>query len=518
MYVFRSSCPVRRGSTLVALTFATLAIAGLARAQALDNAIDRGVRAPAHIAVVEGAVSLDRESDGIPADTGEPLVPGDRLRTDAGRAEIWFSDGSTLALDAHGPVELSADSLVQLTNGRAYLMVSRTGVDERGDAVVYRVDTPYGSIAIAGPGEYVISLSADQIDLAVVRGSAELLADNGSVVVRSGERTVARANGSPASPQRFNAAHAGGFERWVASIHDARRGGGRSTQYLPRNLQMYGGTFDRDGSWSYEPSYGYVWYPTVDAGWRPYYYGVWRPLPRHGWTWVSIDRWGWPTHHYGRWGYGRSRWFWIPERRWAPAWVSWASAADYVSWCPLGFDNRPVVGFSLSVGNTWAGWVVLPRRSFGVRNAYVSRYAYDARRLPRNTPFALHARAPIAPPVFRGRYDARIDNPDSRRSASHDGWRTPLPPMAIPRGSGRTERSDRRDRADRTTRSDGAPGERANWDGRGDRQPVDDSVNVARRRGSPRSYPTTPSADNRPTPSAPRSGIRVDPGVPRAGD
>ena len=39
----------------------------------------------------------------------------------------------------------------------------------------------------------------------------------------------------------------------------------------------------------------------------------------------------------------------FPGRTWGPAWVSWASAPDYVSWCPLGFDGRPV--FALSAGS-----------------------------------------------------------------------------------------------------------------------------------------------------------------------
>lgn len=360
--------------------------------------------APAHIGVADGRVTLERENETIAAAAGEPLVPGDRLRTDDGRADIWFADGSTLAIDARSAVEVQSESLFHLTEGRLLLVVSRAGLDDRSSRLDYRIDTPLGSVAIDGPGEYSVSLTNDYIALSIVRGSAELVADAGSMIVRAGERTFARADGAPATPQRFNSARQDAFDRWAASAHDGRRGRSNSASYLPANLQTYAGVLDRSGSWEYDSGYGYVWYPVVDSGWRPYFNGYWRPLPRYGWTWVGGDRWGWPTHHYGRWGYARSRWFWIPQRRWAPAWVSWASAADYLSWCPLGFDNRPVFSFSLSVGNTWAGWVVLPRRSFGVGGAFVSRYAYDGRRLPRNLPFALHAQAPITPPAFRARY------------------------------------------------------------------------------------------------------------------
>jgi hypothetical protein len=135
----------------------------------------------------------------------------------------------------------------------------------------------------------------------------------------------------------------------------------------------------------------------VSAGWRPYYDGYWASYRPYGWTWIGGGVWGWPTHHYGRWGFARSRWFWIPDRRWGPAWVSWAGAPGYVSWCPLGFDNRPVFGLSVNIGNPWAGWVVMHRTHFGGRGYYANRYAVAPHRLPRSTPFVLHAEAPIAP-------------------------------------------------------------------------------------------------------------------------
>src|SRR5437667_2563699 len=55
--------------------------------------------APAHLAFVEGDALLDRE-DRTEAATGSvPFVPGDRLRTQAGRAEVLFPDGSALEVD-----------------------------------------------------------------------------------------------------------------------------------------------------------------------------------------------------------------------------------------------------------------------------------------------------------------------------------------------------------------------------------------------------------------------------------
>ena len=96
---------------------------------------------------------------------------------------------------------------------------------------------------------------------------------------------------------------------------------------------------------------------------------------------------------------------WIPGRTWGAAWVSWAAAADYVSWCPLGFDGRPVIGVSIIGSERWAyrdhgwnGWTVVPRAHFGARGAYAHRYAVEPRRLPSNTPFIAQSRPPVGLP------------------------------------------------------------------------------------------------------------------------
>ena len=161
---------------------------------------------------------------------------------------------------------------------------------------------------------------------------------------------------------------------------------GVSTQYLPSEVRAYSSTFDEYGDWRYQQSYGYVWYPRVDVGWRPYYYGRWAPYPRYGWTWIGADRFAWPTHHYGRWGFSANAWFWIPANRWAPAHVSWAYAPGYVSWCPLGFDNRPVIG--VNIFNVGAGyyssraWTAIGYTHFG--RDYVHHRAVDWDRFDRN--------------------------------------------------------------------------------------------------------------------------------------
>jgi hypothetical protein len=262
----------------------------------------------------------------------------------------------------------------------------------------FQIDTPAASINTYGPGEYRISVSGPdggQTELAVVRGAASLATEGGSTPLRAGERSVASIGALPFSPQYFNSARFDAFDRWAARRRDERLSA-TSAQYLPSDLRMYGGALDRDGAWEHDSQYGYVWYPSVGADWRPYYDGYWSSLPAYGWTWVGFGAWTWPTHHYGRWGHVRNRWFWIPERHWAPAWVSWGGAPGYVSWCPLDYYNRPVFSFSVSTRHDWNGWTVLSRDHFGQRR-HVRQHAIGRRELAANTPFIVQSSAPPAP-------------------------------------------------------------------------------------------------------------------------
>jgi len=258
---------------------------------------------PAYLAVVEGNATLQREGEVVTAEPNMPFVQGDRLRTQDGRVQIVFPDGSAIEVAENSEVECISPTRVRLLAG-----------------------------------------TMDRVQRAI--------------------------------------------------------GGSQSATHLPPELDVYGGTFDQYGTWQYDTPYGYVWYPTVAAGWQPYYYGYWAPVPRYGYTWIGADLWAWPTHHYGRWGFARNRWFWIPGRTWGPAWVSWASAPGYVSWCPLGFDGRPVFPFSYGFGRSWAGWPILPRANFGAFRYYAHRNAVDPRRIPANAAFVART-GPPAPPAAR---------------------------------------------------------------------------------------------------------------------
>ncbi|MEO6237214.1 MAG: DUF6600 domain-containing protein [Vicinamibacterales bacterium] len=329
-------------------------------------------------------MTLERDGRVDESPGSMPLVSGDRIRARAGRAEILFADGSTLHVDHDTTLDLQSDELVRLLEGRL-----RLSIPGPARSVNYRIDAAYAWLQIGEPGDYRVALvrnsTRDEIEAAVLRGSAELVNEDGRTGLRAGERAFARADAAPSYAYVFNSASWDGFDRWSEERRNERLG--LSAQYLPDEVRPYAGTLDRYGAWRYEASDGYVWYPRVDVSWRPYYQGRWTTVPSYGWTWIGSDPWGWPTHHYGRWGLSANAWFWIPGRSWSPAWVSWASAPGYVSWCPLGWNNRPV--FQINAGysagrayDPWRAWTVVPQRHFGagyVHRGYVGAYPIDAR-------------------------------------------------------------------------------------------------------------------------------------------
>lgn len=370
--------------------FAALALAPLlavclwpALAGAQESSTSEYQSAPAHVSFVEGSVTLEREGRLDAAPANMPLQAGDRLRTRVGRAEVLFADGSTMHLDRETTLDLQSDELVRLIVGRLRLSIPGPSSRQLG----YRIDTASGWAQINEAGEYRAALVRDEFELAVLRGRAELVNDNGRTSLRAGERAFAQTNTAPSYAYVFNSAAWDEFDRWSEERRGERLG--LSTQYLPEEVRSYSATFDRAGSWSYDASYGYVWYPRVAVGWRPYYYGRWVPYRHYGYTWVSTHPWGWATHHYGRWGFNAGVWFWIPGNRWGPAWVSWGYAPGYVSWCPLGWNNRPVLyahhGYYKGYDH-WRAWTVVPHHSFA--GGYVNRTVVPAHRIDERTRLA----------------------------------------------------------------------------------------------------------------------------------
>jgi hypothetical protein len=125
--------------------------------------------------------------------------------------------------------------------------------------------------------------------------------------------------------------------------------------------------------------------------------------------------------------------------------VSWAYAPGYVSWCPLGWNNRAVFAFNFNSYygghryDPWRAWTVVPRHHFNTSYINVSRYA-GARVDPRiHSQFVVGSQAPAAhyainrssmPIRTVGRYSSFGSNPGG------DGARAVVRGGAINTGGG----------------------------------------------------------------------------------
>jgi hypothetical protein len=429
----------------VATAVVCLATGPLARAQ---QAADTST--PAHVSAVDGRALFERDGRTDSAVENLPLLEGDRVRTEDGRLEMLLPDGSVVALDRYTTLDLLAGGVARLSTGRIVFVVAGWS---GGTPRSYRVEAPAGAVITSGAGEFRITTFEEpgrrSVDLAVVSGEATLATSRGSSLVQAGRRAMASEGQDVEPPQPFNPAQADAFYAWADGLR-AARAGSRSNAYLPEDLKVYSGAFDRGGTWQSSPDYGYVWYPTVADDWRPYYDGSWQPYS-WGWTWVGAGAWTWPTHHYGRWGYGGRGWYWIPSATWGPAWVSWGIAADYVSWCPLGYNNYPVFGLSFGVGfgfglgfsfgydhgygygyghNPWRGWTVVPHGYFGGSYHVPSHAVHgDGLRAVERASFAVTRTGPSVP----GRAVPRYANVGGAQPYGHTSA-----------GAGRPTASDRR--------------------------------------------------------------------------
>ena len=361
---------------------------------------------PAHISVADGAATVSRTSGSEMAVPDLPLDPGDRVRTADGHVEIVTGDGTVLHLDAQTTVDVNATGVVRLLGGR--LVVSAT---QAGDSV--QVDTLPASVRLSVGSEGRLSLFQDAdgiyLDVAMIRGDADVTTAMSATSVFAGSRVIVRSGQPPSEEMAFNSAESDPFYDWSNSLLDERRGT-TSAQYLPSDLSGYSASFDQGGSWSYLAPYGYVWYPTVVAGWHPYSHGRWCRRD-DGWNFVGDGgRWNYPTHHYGRWGVASNGgWFWVPGRQWSSAWVQWASAPGYTGWCPLGVNDKPVGTWAsrtdTRTGVPGRGWTVV-RSTALADGANVSKQAIDVRALTRapQAPAFVQQNTPPPVAVSRGHF------------------------------------------------------------------------------------------------------------------
>ncbi len=286
-----------------------------------------------------------------------PLLPGDTIRTTAGRrCEVQLDTGTIIRLDLDTELKIEtimANSLSTtrkvtnflLTRGQVYIMYKRYSYPE-----IFQVITPNASVKLNHNTVAMIAARDDgSSDIQVRLGKAFVLygpdSDNlkQEVLKKSERMTISKTHRALVGEYRQDE----DFELWNESINrnfeDLHQGiaviPGPIHRYSPAVIyfaQKYSSVY---GEWVWDSLYGYVWRPYFNdyypyGSWYPYYYGQWREVDGQLF-WVAEEPWGWAPYHLGLWVWNKKRgWLWIPGSAFAPAWVAWGFHMGYCGWRP----------------------------------------------------------------------------------------------------------------------------------------------------------------------------------------
>jgi hypothetical protein len=276
-----------------------------------------------------------------------PITEGDRLGTTEGRAEVYFGRANYIRMDNETKIDFlnlpkKDDELVRIRvwSGSIYLDVA--GLAKEKDIEIHTADT---SFYILDKGLYRIDVKENtETEILVFRGLIEAAGEDGSILIKAGQRLEVAEGRFSSRPSQFVAAANDAFDRWndTRSIEVTKL---VAKQYLPTELEDFEYELGQYGDWMNVPPYGNVWVPRgMGDDWRPYYNGRWTWLPLTSWTWIPYEPWGWAPFHYGRWHWGVGMgWYWIPTSFWGPGWVDWWWDNDYFAWAPLSWWGYPGV-------------------------------------------------------------------------------------------------------------------------------------------------------------------------------
>ena len=418
-----------RTMTTAAALIAGLGLCTTVSAQADDpNGYGDGYQSGAYgrIRAAEGGATIARaDAENAPVDNAgvnAPIFPGDTVSTDGGqRVEIQLAGGTLVRIDRGSvlvfqslpnPSAKYQDNTVLALNAGSVRIASR--LDEKDE---FRIDTRAASVYLLGEGEFRIESDDRGVtQLASLRGVAEVVGNEASVLVRGGMTTAAVAGSAPETPRAYTTFSSDGFDRWCDARDDFYRGQARSAgaeeqpEALPEEVRPYQAELSHHGTWTVDATYGSVWYPSgVSASWRPYTNGYWSYGPG-GYFWVSYEPWGWAPFHYGNWQWTAYRgWCWVPGPVFAGAWVSWSWGAAYVGWAPLDYWGRP-------------GWIGGPYYSGYYDPGCWTFVGYNhlaSRQIPR---YAVPLRT-VGDDLRHSTVVARAPSVDPRRIAESPAWR-----------------------------------------------------------------------------------------------
>lgn len=297
------------------------------------------------VAYLSGNVQFFDEDEGewVAATLNRPLTSHNSLWADEGaQAEVGIGSAA-IQLDGATQADFSQvdDSgvAVNIARGSAALQLRQVASGEG-----WTINAAGASLHAVIPGRYALSYSPNTrlVVAKVFSGAARVNVGGNAIALAAGQQATVDTLAEDIRGQE--AVRRSSFDDWALARAEAHERSA-STRYV--SPEMTGAeSLDRYGSWSTDPGYGSVWFPTVVvAGWAPYRYGHWAWVSPWGWTWVDDSPWGFAPFHYGRWARIGPRWGWVPGWRagrpvYAPALVGFYGAGPgsrygNVGWFPL---------------------------------------------------------------------------------------------------------------------------------------------------------------------------------------
>jgi hypothetical protein len=316
----------------------------------------------ARIGYTQGSVSYLQSGSNEWAEglSNYPMSSGDRLYCDASsRAEIGAGSADVRLW------QLTDVTLTNLTDQYEQLGLAdgsiRVRIYSMNPGSTVEVDTPNGSGVITQPGDYRFDVFAQDgsSDVVVNSGALQITGPNGLNQEVDAGQSVQMTGINPIVLYPVNSPPFDTFDQWSID-RDHQVLNSQAAQYVSREMPGYA-DLDGAGSWAPTPDYGPVWYPQVNAGWRPYSVGHWAYVAPWGYTWIDDAPWGYAPFHYGRWAVIGGRWGWAPGPVavvpvYSPALVAFVGGSGISIGIGFGGGGGVAAWFPLGIGEPFTPW------------------------------------------------------------------------------------------------------------------------------------------------------------------
>jgi len=337
-----------------------VALGSISTLSCASRAQDAAQNPPARVgrlALIEGTVSYHTADQNYwqAARRNYPVTTGQAFWTEPNSHAAIDVAGNRIYLDSSTELDISAldDATAQFSLPQGAVLLALRSLNQSNS---YEVQMARAAVTLTAAGRYeVIAGDTEHASqVTVFDGSVHVSGNGLDLNVRAGETAVL--SGEQLIHAEVSAAGpADAFVAWVEAQEQLHR----RTAPAVASAMTGAAELGAYGRWARAARYGDIWYPEVAAGWAPYREGYWAWVEPWGWTWIDDEAWGFAPFHYGRWLMIDDRWAWMPGSEasdapiaaiYAPALVTFFTAADTCAWVPLGWDEAYVPAYPASLG------------------------------------------------------------------------------------------------------------------------------------------------------------------------